>query len=185
MKKFSTKQFYLKLRGTFQKVAWRKLMCNNQGLPKWIFILRLAALGRLYTKDRLFKWGVTQDQFCLLCGQDHESLAHLFFTCETTAQLWKKLLNWIGVTRNPMVWEDELQWGMQHASGSSSRAEVYRMLLAVAVYHVWMERNYRVFQGKQQSIEVVARPIVQEIHFRDSMKVKIAKWLESLNYYPA
>ncbi|XP_075095270.1 uncharacterized protein LOC142173556 [Nicotiana tabacum] len=136
MKKFSTKQFYLKLRDTFQKVAWRKLVCNNQSLPKWIFILRLAALERLYTKDRLFKWGVTQDQFCLLCGQDHESLAHLFFTCETTAQLWKKLLNWIGVTRNLMVWEDELQWGMQHASRSSSRVEVYRMLLAVAVYHV-------------------------------------------------
>lgn len=112
MEKFSTKQFYLKLRGTFQKVAWRKLVCHNQGLLKWIFILRLTALRRLYTRDRLFKWGVTQDQFCPLCEQDHESLAHLFFTCETIAQLWKKLLNWIGVTRNPMAWEDEQQWAI-------------------------------------------------------------------------
>lgn len=59
------------------------------------------------------------------------------------------------------------------------------MLLAAAVYHVWMEINYRVFQGKQQSTEVLARLIVQEIHFRGSMKVKIAKWLENLNYYLA
>jgi len=56
MPNFSIKQFYVKLRGKFQKVSWRRLVYNNSGLPRWIFILRVAALERLNIRDRLVKW---------------------------------------------------------------------------------------------------------------------------------
>ncbi|XP_016506048.1 uncharacterized protein LOC107823861 [Nicotiana tabacum] len=53
MRKFSFKTMYVKIRGEFARVSWRKLVCNNAGLPKWIFTVFLAAHRRLLTKDRL------------------------------------------------------------------------------------------------------------------------------------
>lgn len=55
MAEFSIKKMYKKMLGTFTKVSWRRLICNNHGSPKWLFIVRLVVLGRLYTKDRLQK----------------------------------------------------------------------------------------------------------------------------------
>nr|XP_016438087.1 PREDICTED: uncharacterized protein LOC107764077 [Nicotiana tabacum] len=53
MTKGSIKGIYRSLQGVCQKVTWIKIVCNNQGQPKWIFILRLALQQRLATKDRL------------------------------------------------------------------------------------------------------------------------------------
>lgn len=53
MTSFSIKKMYALMRGDFPKVQWKKLVCNNFGSLKWIFILRLAAHGRLATRDRL------------------------------------------------------------------------------------------------------------------------------------
>ncbi|XP_059295399.1 uncharacterized protein LOC132048723 [Lycium ferocissimum] len=97
---FHTKQFYLKIREEFPKVTWRRMVCNNMGLPKWVFILRIAAHGNLYTRDRLSSWGVTTTQVCPLCDLVPESDSHLFFACSATGQLWLKLLRWQGIHRN-------------------------------------------------------------------------------------
>lgn len=80
MNSFFTKLFYTELRGQNQKVSWRKLICNNLGLPRWIFVLQLAAHKRLTTRDRLHKWGATTELGCPLCEQKRfSSIAHLFF----------------------------------------------------------------------------------------------------------
>uniref|UniRef100_A0A0V0HDQ0 Putative ovule protein n=1 Tax=Solanum chacoense TaxID=4108 RepID=A0A0V0HDQ0_SOLCH len=117
----SIKQFYVKLRGQFQKVSWRRLVCNNSGLPRWIFILRLAALGRLNTRDRLVKWGVTTNQMCPLCENKPECLNHLFFVCEVSTEVWKQLLKWIGITKVPAQLSEELKWAAVHAKGRNPK----------------------------------------------------------------
>lgn len=57
MERFSIRQLYKDMQGEFQKVTQKKLVCNNQGLSTWNFIMRLALFNRLATKDRLAKWG--------------------------------------------------------------------------------------------------------------------------------
>uniref|UniRef100_M1BXE2 Orf147a protein n=1 Tax=Solanum tuberosum TaxID=4113 RepID=M1BXE2_SOLTU len=69
---------------SFPKVSWRKLVCNNFGAPKWLFIFRMAALERLYTKDRLTKWGIINNQDCPLCLTGRESMDHMIFICPYT-----------------------------------------------------------------------------------------------------
>lgn len=56
MERFFTKGMYKNLQGVFQKVTWRKLICNNHGSSKWMFILWLAILEILYTRDGLVQW---------------------------------------------------------------------------------------------------------------------------------
>lgn len=102
MEHFSIKQMYLKIRGDFQKVEWRRLACNNMCSP------RMAALYKLYTKDRLIKWKMGVDLKCHLCSVADESHSHLFFACSVATQVWKKLLSWMGISRVPGEWDLDL-----------------------------------------------------------------------------
>lgn len=52
---YSIKQVYQLSRGSFNRVPWRRLICNNKGSPRWVFILYAALHERLYTRDRLEK----------------------------------------------------------------------------------------------------------------------------------
>ncbi|XP_055835672.1 uncharacterized protein LOC129904155 isoform X1 [Solanum dulcamara] len=144
----SMKQVYLKLRGDFQKVEWRSLVCKNLGSPRWIFTLRLASY-KLYTRDRFLKWAMVVDPSCPLCTMADEIHSHLFFACSVSAHVWQKLLNWFVKSRVPGEWDFELPWATTYAKYKSSRAEVYRMLLAAAIYHLWRERNRGEFRGSQ------------------------------------
>lgn len=58
MSSLTINTIYQKLKGQFEKFSWKGVICVNQGASKWIFILRLVALGRIYTCDRLTKWGM-------------------------------------------------------------------------------------------------------------------------------
>ncbi|XP_075100086.1 uncharacterized protein LOC142176401 [Nicotiana tabacum] len=101
---FSTKQMYKRLQGGFQKVPWRGLVCNNKGMPKWIFILRLAILDRLATKERLARWGLMEETVCSLCQRSNEIVQHLFFECDVAWEIWQKLLQWEGIMRRKKQW---------------------------------------------------------------------------------
>lgn len=107
------------MQGNFEKVTWRKLVCNNQGMPKWIFILRLALHNRLSTKERLAKWGIIPDQICFLCEKENETLQHLFFECEVFGSIWQQLFYWQGIQRLKKPWHEELQWIEQFGKGKS------------------------------------------------------------------
>lgn len=62
--KFSIRQIYLKFMGTLPTVSWRKLVCSKPVLPKWVFMVYLLANGKVYTKDRLIKWGIDVEPQC-------------------------------------------------------------------------------------------------------------------------
>ncbi|XP_070004706.1 uncharacterized protein [Nicotiana sylvestris] len=149
---FPIKTMYLKQRGQFSKVSWRRLICNNSGLPKWIFIMFLAAHRRLQTRDRLRKWGCVEDDTCPLCNTEVETTDHLFFTCSFSTQIWTVILEWLRIYRQVMTWEHELKWAKQHYHGRSANAEIYKMMLAGSIYYKWQERNAR--KGRAYGIGV-------------------------------
>ncbi|XP_049414811.1 uncharacterized protein LOC125877612 [Solanum stenotomum] len=149
MPRFSIHKMYIQLRGVFSKVTWRRLVCNNKGSPKWIFMLRLAIHAKLLTKAKLLKWGVVQDAECSFCNTTKESVAHLMFECNISAGVWKRLLViWQGVTRQTLNWQGEVLWASTHHKRKTPDA-VYRMTMASAVYHIWQEQNARLFKQKQ------------------------------------
>ncbi|XP_075108874.1 uncharacterized protein LOC142180713 [Nicotiana tabacum] len=91
--KYAIKTVYNKMRDKHPKVQWRKLICNNQGYPKWLFILYLALQDRLYTKMRLKKWNMGYDTTCALCDSEEEDIQHLLFKCSATSQIWQQILD--------------------------------------------------------------------------------------------
>ncbi|XP_075098926.1 uncharacterized protein LOC142175823 [Nicotiana tabacum] len=182
MQTCSVKNMYHILQGYFNKVRWRKLVCNNASRPRWVFMLTLMDHSRLYTKDRLLKWGIHNDQLCPLCSYANESIQHLFFEFQYAVALWKRLLNWQGIHRSIHGWSKELRWAENWAKNRSAKAELFKMVLAGYVYFVWQERNARLFQAKSRNCETLSKLIIQEVHSRNN--IKIEKILNRLDYYP-
>ncbi|XP_019238224.1 PREDICTED: uncharacterized protein LOC109218324 [Nicotiana attenuata] len=184
MERFSTRKMYKALQGGFQKVTWRRIVCNNKGLPKWIFILRLAIQDRLATKERLARWGLVDETICTMCHRENETLQHLFFHCEFSNEVLQKLLSWQGIMRRKKEWQEEIQWTEKKAAGKSAGAEVYIMELAAAVYHIWQARNNVIFQKKQVNAQNIVKMIIQEIHIRAQDSTKLDTYLRNMNWYP-
>ncbi|XP_060188553.1 uncharacterized protein LOC132617548 [Lycium barbarum] len=141
MDNFSIKKLYQGLRGDFTKVPWRRLVCNNIGLPKWTFTLRLTAHRKLYARTRLAKWGVVDDKECMLCNTNDEDVEHLSFKCSYSKTLWTKLLGWQGISRQVLGWNAELEWAARFMTGKNAKTLLYRMVMASCVYYVWQKRN--------------------------------------------
>ncbi|XP_060185655.1 uncharacterized protein LOC132615112 [Lycium barbarum] len=175
---------YRKLRGTYPKVTWKKIICSNQGRPRWIFILYLALQGKLYTNDKLIKWGKQYSPTCPLCVAAGESIQHLFFLCPISAGIWHQVLQWKGIIKPVQGWMDEQAWAKQHGTGNSAKAELYRMTPAGCVYYTWQERNQRLFQSKQRTEGSILRQLIQDIHCRGARLPRLAKQLDVLNFYP-
>ncbi|KAH0776404.1 hypothetical protein KY290_007815 [Solanum tuberosum] len=154
------------------------------GDPKWLFIIYLAVNGRLVTKDRLAKWGVIQSLECPLCLMKNEDLDHLCFQYPYTAEVWRKVLTWQEINRSTMHWTAEVQWAGKYMKGRSSTTLVYKLAMASSVYHLWLERNSRIFIQKMQQTNTIVRYIIQEAHGRGSRYPKLANRLHAMNIYP-
>ncbi|WMV55576.1 hypothetical protein MTR67_048961 [Solanum verrucosum] len=148
---YSIRQIYGLLREEWPKIPWRRLVCNNKGVPKWIFILFLALHRRLQTKDRLACWVNLEDMICPLCQEENEDIDHLLFQCNYATRIWGKLLQWLGIAMQVLDWKAEVEWVVANAKGKTAQQEVYRMALAGGVYHIWKERNARVFDTRQRT----------------------------------
>ncbi|KAH0775545.1 hypothetical protein KY290_006956 [Solanum tuberosum] len=83
-----------------------------------------------------------------------------------------------------MNWKDELNWACTYANGNGRTTIILRMTFAAAVYKVWIERNQKIFQAKRCEPKMVVRRTVQDIFYRRSLKKKLARRLNSLNFYP-
>ncbi|XP_009759121.1 uncharacterized protein LOC142182301 [Nicotiana tabacum] len=184
MKTFSIKDVYLKNRGEFSKVSWRRIIWNNARLSKWIFMIYLAAHRRLQIRDRLKRWGCVEDDSCPLCNAEAETMNHLFFVCPFSKIIWVTMLRWLKIVRPVMDWEHELQWAEQHCRGRSAAAEIYRMILVGSIYYIWQERSAKVFQEIQRTAETITRSLAQDIHCRGNVKKCLKRKLIELNSYP-
>ncbi|XP_070057352.1 uncharacterized protein [Nicotiana tomentosiformis] len=141
-------------------------------------------MGKLITRDRLVRWRVTNDLQCPLCNVKEESIEHLFFKCTYAESIWRKLLQWMGITRQAMERKHEIAWAYCHAKGRSANDEIYRMALAGCVYYVWQERNQRIFRAQQRQQGMIVKLIIQMICGRGHMLPRLRRRLEELNFYP-
>ena len=104
---------------------------------------------KLPTKDKLHQWGILQNNTCVLCKLYPEAISRLFFDCRYTSYIWALC---------------KLKWGLSQQISSltieaimlnstfrtkSQSTTLARLVLAAAVWHIWKERNLRIFQHKE------------------------------------
>ncbi|XP_071688225.1 uncharacterized protein [Rutidosis leptorrhynchoides] len=152
---------------------------DDQGLVKWItnngskanpkhaFIVWLAFLDRLTTQEKLMNWYPNQCLKCELCGKCEDSSKHLFFDCDYSNKVWNELKKRLLFRGLP----DNLQGIVNMLANFPFRSQIWdiinRLTVAAGVYHVWQERNSRVFNRRRRKIEDLV------MHIEDVIRMKL------------
>ncbi|XP_073263899.1 uncharacterized protein [Populus alba] len=134
-------------------VHWANVVWEQWSLPRHSFSLWLAMLGKLQTRDRL--QFLSPDPICPLCQSADESHAHLFFNCDWSSSLWRKVRFWLKLYSNMASLSRATSVLQNNKKGLQPRMR--RVSLVVLVYLIWEERNKRIFESTSKSVEAVFR----------------------------
>ncbi|XP_071715051.1 uncharacterized protein [Rutidosis leptorrhynchoides] len=170
---YKTSQAWVDLTASTITVPWHHVVWFPQANPKHAFIMWLAVKERLTTHDKLMKWYPSKSFKCALCDKEEDSISHLFFECEFSKKVWselKKLLIFRGLPGN-------LQGIVNMLAGFPFRCQIWDVInsltVAAAVYHIWQERNCRIFKGNQRSEVDLTQCIVDGIRLKlTTLKVR-------------
>ncbi|XP_062113284.1 uncharacterized protein LOC133824418 [Humulus lupulus] len=113
---------------------------DRLGIPKHKFVDWLVLMQRMPTKDRLFRFGITEDSLCVICGQYVESHRHLFFECQFSKSCQASILTWLRIGSHRIELAGIMNW-IRRSRHSACRRRVYYCSLSACVYHIWRARN--------------------------------------------
>lgn len=85
---FSAATTWKALHPTPAVVSWHQSIWFKFGIPKHAFHAWVSVCGRLPTRDRLLRWGMSVPPSCLLCGTADESRDHIYFSCSFSRSVW-------------------------------------------------------------------------------------------------
>ncbi|XP_050211464.1 uncharacterized protein LOC126661653 [Mercurialis annua] len=100
------------------------------------------------TKDKLKSWGCIDEDVCVFCNKDKENVDHLFFTCDVSRRIFKKVLEACMIFKDVERWRREWAWYGRKASGKSIMARVRRIAFISSIYQIWRARNRKVFENE-------------------------------------
>ncbi|KAL0416338.1 UNVERIFIED_CONTAM: hypothetical protein Slati_3465700 [Sesamum latifolium] len=144
------------------KVEWSSLLVGSLKIPRHRFILWLAILERLSILDKPWLQHLGTD--CVLCRvSTPETHYHLFFSCPFALECLHEIQATVTFHWPYSSWDTAIRWASSRWRGKHVVNASYKALLASLVYHLWEERNRRIFQQTERTPVVIARTIVSEI----------------------
>ena len=132
-------------------VSWHRVVWEMWSLPKYNFILWLAIMGKLRTRDRLTF--IPLDPACVFCRHGMESHGHLFFACVWSGGLWAKIKSWLRIGRRMTTLNSAIHGLSPQRCNMELRMR--RVALAITIYLLWEERNRRIYEGKTREVDTV------------------------------
>ncbi|KAL7161753.1 hypothetical protein ACSBR2_042265 [Camellia fascicularis] len=158
---FSIHSVWNHWRAKHDNVAWYNLLWGPLVIPRVSFVVWIALHGKLNTGDRLKSFGLTDDFNCPFCQYHTENHSHLFFNCMFSLKVW----NAIKVKCN-VNWPDIVPLAVKESKNKSLKSVIARLSLLCTIYHIWIERNNRIFNKEMKPEEIVTKSIVQMVRGR-------------------
>ncbi|KAJ6673638.1 hypothetical protein OIU85_012630 [Salix viminalis] len=139
-------------------ILWHPLHVPRQSIILW-----LAARGRLRTKDRLPNI-TEEDGICKLCRREGESHDHLFFHYGYSKQVWDLIASKANITWPTLPWQELLSW-IERRSTTKGNFHQWISFLALSstIYHLWRERNRRIFTNSGHPPNAISKGILVQI----------------------
>ncbi|XP_059075167.1 uncharacterized protein LOC131875150 [Cryptomeria japonica] len=161
--KYSVKLAYEIQRQRVRDSSWPYyLYWNNIGLPKAGAFLWIALHGKILTSDRLKLIGIVGPSWCIMCKRNEESANYLLLRCPFAEGCWEWLMNKLQFTsvRNESLKDFLVAWPKNTQSKWSG---LWRISPALLSWHIWKERNRRIFREIALSVEEVISKIKEGI----------------------
>lgn len=144
-------QFCGQVISNFPKLIWKAW-----ATPRSKFFLWLLLQDRVWTAARLQLRGWENNYFCALCERNLETAVHLFTKCPYARKVWTLVATWSNcVNLQPASWNDHCdleEWFLAMTSDGTRAAHSLAVLIA---WHIWKERNARVFNRNRNSEQTV------------------------------
>ncbi|KAJ6320121.1 hypothetical protein OIU78_015501 [Salix suchowensis] len=101
---------------------------------------------------------------CIAIISSLESHDHLFFSCSFSSQVWKLIQDRSHKQWPALPWNGLLDWTARRYKDARSIDDfIGPLIFAGTVYHVWQERNSRLFRSNAKSVCNVVDGIFQQI----------------------
>lgn len=114
------------------------------------FFVWLLIQHRLPTANVLARRHMQNDHWCPLCTNNPESAVHLFVECPYARHTWSLVATWVQHSNlNPINWTPRQRmadWWIDvfhSVSGLSGKGQA--SLIILTLWHIWKERNRRIF----------------------------------------
>ncbi|XP_047306218.1 uncharacterized protein LOC124909596 [Impatiens glandulifera] len=145
-------------RGQF--VSWASFVWSSKVILRHRFILWLVFRRRLNTRDRILAYMDIPDASCVLCSGSLESINHLFGSCSFAKSIWKLFSLAMGIGSLSESWDEIIISAHTFDKGNKFRANVFKCEFVDIIYHLWAERNARVFGRVHRNVNHVWSDIV-------------------------
>ena len=131
----------------------------KEEIPRCSFITWTVFLKRLPTRDRLISWGISLPPGCVLCSNADESHSHLFFECSFAAVVWNHFCGRFLASIPSSVAAVVAHCDQLRGTHASRAVAVLKLLNQVIIYHLWRERNARIFRDVSMTQEAFFRVV--------------------------
>ncbi|XP_047320511.1 uncharacterized protein LOC124924530 [Impatiens glandulifera] len=158
--KLKSRMVWNAIRERGQIVDWAALVWSSKVIPRHCFILWLTFRGTLSTRDRILAYIDILDANCVLCSGFAESIDHLLGGYFFAKYIWNLFTLAMGIVSLSGSWEDIKVDAQVLSKGSKFHANVFKCGFAAIVYHLWAERNARVFGRVHRNVDHVWSNIV-------------------------
>ncbi|XP_022014997.1 uncharacterized protein LOC110914516 [Helianthus annuus] len=161
---FESAQVWNTIRTRDTQVTWANMVWFSQCVPRHSFHMWLVLRNKLKTQDRLAVWEAGSAtnlnlMCCPLCKHDRDSRNYLFFQCAFANQVWTNVKCTVNLESVDNTWQSLMVWVDQHSNSKKTDAIVCKLVVAVATYYIWQERNSRLFSSNQLTVVQVAEKI--------------------------
>nr|GFA30482.1 reverse transcriptase domain, reverse transcriptase zinc-binding domain protein [Tanacetum cinerariifolium] len=123
---------------------------------------------KVKTQDTLRQWDVGPSidlnlLRCPLCDFIPNSYDHLFFECAFSSLVWSKVRVLCGMDSILSRLIDVSMFIIPISTGKTSVSILCRLVLPATSYHIWLERNGRLFKKKTSSPNQIVDVIISMV----------------------
>lgn len=126
-----------------------------------------ALLQRLPTQSWLCHLRVINMSQCCFCWNSREDLDYLFFECAFNKSIWSTIMRKIYPRdKRPRPLATECSWIKSLYKGKSTTTTIRKFTFNASIYHIWRERNQRMFNEKSLRVDMIIENIEFEVQTR-------------------
>ncbi|XP_074313719.1 uncharacterized protein LOC141648911 [Silene latifolia] len=146
---------------------WHKTVWSAWAIPKQSVVAWLCMHKALNVRAKLKRIGYTDDDGCVLCGNDAETHDHLFFSCEYSNKVLAATERWANckiLRINPIH---------GRVPGTQLQELYHGLLICSCYYMIWMQRNKCRMELHIKRPELIAKEIFASVNMRLKDKARI------------
>lgn len=147
-----------------QCVSWRDLVWFSGRIPKQSMYSWMAFSNGLKTGDLLVTRGIITSSICCLCNSSQESCCHLFTECCFGILIWSKIAaKFSALGHGGSYFRNFYEKSNFNSVGE---AIIAKLCISSFIWHIWKERNSKIFVRVNTPWESILACIMKEMQTR-------------------